>query len=194
MLTDYTTDPVKVREALAGNPGAVPNEAPAGLQDELAELYASHSLTIYRYAYAMTHSADMAAEAVQESFVRYLQWRQGGHAVDNPGSWLYRVARNYLLDSAKASRRNVEIDAPEAQHVQTAESHEMRMCQRDLVSRMKDKLSPRELECVSLRAAGFRYHEVAAIMGVQLSTISGMLGRAMEKTRKLANRHRDILP
>jgi len=161
---------------------------------ELAELYEKHSATIYRYAFAMTHSADKAAEAVQEAFVRYLQWRQSGNVVMNPGSWLYRVARNYLLDSAKQERKKVDMNAPEAALVQTAESPERRLCQADLVEHVKSRLSPRELECVRLRAAGLRYQEVADRMGVQPSTISGMLGRAMEKTRKLANRHRDILP
>jgi RNA polymerase sigma factor (sigma-70 family) len=47
------------------------------------------------------------------------------------------------------------------------------------------KLSTRELECVRLRAEGFDYKEISAIMNVRSGTVGGLLTRALKKFRKM---------
>lgn len=46
------------------------------------------------------------------------------------------------------------------------------------------QLAPQQQRCVSLRAAGFRYRDIAEITGVNINTVGESLRRAVERIRK----------
>lgn len=50
--------------------------------------------------------------------------------------------------------------------------------------RAVQQLAPQQRRCVSLRAAGFRYREIAEITGVTINTMGESLRRAVERIRK----------
>jgi DNA-binding CsgD family transcriptional regulator len=45
-------------------------------------------------------------------------------------------------------------------------------------------LSPREMECVRLRAEDLRYEEIAVVLGLTAGTVGALLARAHGKIRK----------
>jgi DNA-binding CsgD family transcriptional regulator len=45
-------------------------------------------------------------------------------------------------------------------------------------------LSPREMECVRLRAENLRYEEIAVVLGLHAGTVGALLARAHGKIRK----------
>ena len=47
-----------------------------------------------------------------------------------------------------------------------------------------EALSGQQRQCLHLRAAGFRYREIAEIIGIRTSTVSEFLKRAIERLRK----------
>ena len=49
---------------------------------------------------------------------------------------------------------------------------------------MQIGLSPREMECVRLRAEDLRYEEIAVVLGLQAGTVGALLARAHGKIRK----------
>jgi len=46
-------------------------------------------------------------------------------------------------------------------------------------------LSPQQRSCLHLRAEGFRYREIAGILGINPSTVGEFLQRAVKRLRKV---------
>src|ERR1700674_2388183 len=130
----------------------------------------------------MTKSRDAARDAVQEVFLRYFMERSYGRLVAHPRAWLYRVLRNYLLDriDSAAVRREVgsenAADLPDRNH---GPEDIVRHTQR--ANHLRSMLSPRELECLCLRADGLSYDEAAEVLGVRPGTVSSLLTRVHKK-------------
>ncbi len=78
--------------------------------DEAVEsLVKEHARLAYRIAYAVLRRHADAEDAVQEAFVRVL--RYGGRLahVENPKTWLARIAWRVAVDRSKRQRRRNEI-------------------------------------------------------------------------------------
>jgi DNA-directed RNA polymerase specialized sigma24 family protein len=61
----------------------------------------------------------------------------------------------------------------------------------EAVRDLRRLLSPRERECVELRAEGFSYAEIAGIMDLRPGTVGATLARAHRKFRRAATERED---
>jgi RNA polymerase sigma factor (sigma-70 family) len=164
-------------------PGGPPVKA--GIEQEIADLYAKEAGGILRYAGALAHNQDTAHDAVQEAFLRFFLCRSAGQEIRFPKGWLFRVAHNYVLDQMKAGSRN-EVGVDSLLNMPCPTHHP------DTGGRVSDLLhgliqiglSPREMECVRLRAEDLRYEEIAVVLGLQAGTVGALLARAHGKIRK----------
>jgi RNA polymerase sigma-70 factor (ECF subfamily) len=79
-------------------------------EDEAVEnLVREHARLVYRIAYAILRSHHDAEDAVQETFLRVLRYRRRLAAVDNPKTWLARIAWRVSIDRSKRRSRKREI-------------------------------------------------------------------------------------
>jgi RNA polymerase sigma-70 factor (ECF subfamily) len=165
--------------------------APPGPPEDIASLYEAHAEALARYIMARSADPDLAREAVQECFLRYLQSVKRGDAICNPRAWLFRVAQNYLLDQL---RRDAHIsDEPPPPSIASRETDpESLIAAADIHDQIKKRLSSREHECSLLRAGGFSYEEIARVMNVRPGTVGAMLSRASRKLKSL--RHPERAP
>lgn len=156
------------------------------VKEELRALYEKEGAAIFRYCFSRSRNDDMAREAVQESFSRYLSARRAGVVIDKPAAWLLRVARNYVIDrqrgqaAASAAEDAVMVAAPgdpESEYRLVEERAR-------LEAWLEQVLTPRERECVRMRWAGLAYHEIAATLGIEVGTVSSLLTRAVVKMRR----------
>jgi RNA polymerase sigma-70 factor (ECF subfamily) len=157
----------------------------AGLEREIADLYQQESAGVLRYAAALADNRDTARDAVQEAFFRFFLCRSAGQRIDSPKGWLFRVARNYVLDQKKAGRRN-EVSVESLLNVPCPMPHTGDADRvSDLLLGLRHMgLSTREMECVRLRTEDLRYEEIAAVLGLQTGTVGALLARAHGKIRK----------
>jgi RNA polymerase sigma-70 factor (ECF subfamily) len=84
--------------------------------DEAIEaLVRQHSRLVYRIAYAVLRSHHDAEDAAQETFLRLLRYSSKLAAVDDPKTWLARIAWRVAGDRGKRRGRTREIalDDPE---------------------------------------------------------------------------------
>jgi RNA polymerase sigma-70 factor (ECF subfamily) len=157
----------------------------AGIEQEIADLYDSEGGGILRYAASLANNRETAHDAVQEAFFRFFLCRSAGQQIRSPKGWLFRVARNYVLDQKKAGSRNevgVESLLNVAGPVQRPNADERVS---DLLQGLLEiGLSPREIECVRLRTEDLRYEEIAGVLGLQVGTVGALLARAHGKIRK----------
>lgn len=83
----------------------------AGEQSQFDEIYLRHFGSVYGYAHAALRNGQDAEDAAQEVFVRAFQALPGYEIRPAPfRSWLFRIARNVVLDSLRRSRRLVVED------------------------------------------------------------------------------------
>lgn len=79
-------------------------------QDELLEdLVRQHSRLVYRIAYAALRSHHDAEDATQETFLRVLRYSHKLAAVEDPKTWLARIAWRVAVDRSRQRGRKREI-------------------------------------------------------------------------------------
>ena len=132
------------------------------LRREIAGLYEEHGPALLRYARAVSKSADLARDAVQEAFLRYQAQRAAGSVISAPRPWLYKVVFNVIMDGT--GEPNVPLDEASAAQDPAFGPHEYAEASA-LENRFEQILSPRELSAVRLRSEGLSYDEIAYALG-----------------------------
>jgi RNA polymerase sigma-70 factor (ECF subfamily) len=93
--------------------------------DEVLEtLVREHSRLVYRIAYAVLRRHPDAEDATQETFVRVLRYSSKLAAVEDPKTWLARIAWRVAVDrSRRASRKSeIPLEDPEKPVAEVASS------------------------------------------------------------------------
>jgi RNA polymerase sigma-70 factor (ECF subfamily) len=130
----------------------------------------------------------LVADLCQEAFLRLFQALRSGEAVANPRAWIFAVARNAALNARAAQTRTEGLDedsdwpAADVDDAETAVLKDERMTR---IHRAMEGLQAEQRECLRLRAQGFRYREIAGIMGVSTSTVAGALRRGVLRIREV---------
>ncbi len=89
---------------------ALVKQAQAGDRDAFAELYAAHRDVVCAYIAKRVRSRELAEDLTQDVFVRALRALPRYRWQARPFvAWLVTIARNLVLDQAKAHRRHREI-------------------------------------------------------------------------------------
>src|SRR5262245_60215601 len=88
--------------------------AQAGDREAFHDLYLAHHASVYRYACGETGNEDDARDVVQETFVRAWGALARFRGESSLLHWLFRIARNLVIDRARARkrRRETSLDAP----------------------------------------------------------------------------------
>ena len=147
-------------------------------------MYEEHAARLLRYAETLTRNRDAGTDAVQEVFLRYLAERRYGNRMENPRVWLYRVLHNHLLDRLSRAAMKYEVSAEGSEQVADGRINaETRLEQTQTAQEIASRLTPRELDCLRLRAGGFSYQEIAEVLGVRPGTVGALMPRVYAKLR-----------
>jgi RNA polymerase sigma-70 factor (ECF subfamily) len=80
----------------------------------MRDLHSEHAGALLRYALRLTGDRARAEDVVQETLLR--AW-QHPHVFDDsersPRAWLYRVARNIIIDERRSARFRSEVSSPD---------------------------------------------------------------------------------
>lgn len=82
--------------------------------DVLEQLVREHSRLVYRIAYAVLRSHPDAEDSTQETFMRVLRYSSKLAEVEDPKTWLARIAWRVAVDRSKKRRwaREIPLDDP----------------------------------------------------------------------------------
>ncbi len=161
------------------------------MSDDLDDLFRRYHQELHRFARRRLGEPDMAADVVQDAFLRYAVMAGPGgagqaQAVRNPKFFLFRIVSNLIIDlTRQRARRGTEtghgamIDAhPDA----TPSPERMAMGRQDLarLAQAIDGLPPRCREVFVLaRIEGLKYPEIGARLGISPKTVYSHLVRSL---------------
>jgi len=137
--------------------------------------------SLHRYLLRLTGDSDVADDLAQEAFVRLLRQDIQEEEVR---PWLFTVAMNLVRDRARKSerRQRLLIAAPDlvtrnAQPDEAAERGERVMRVRGVLERLQE----RDQQLLLMREEGFRYEEIARVVGVAPASVGTLIARALRR-------------
>jgi len=152
---------------------------------EVTVLYSELHKPLLRYLVCLGLSSDEAQDVVQDAFVALQRHVTSGGSQENIRSWVFRVAHNRARNHQSSYHRRLsESFNAELHTVPNATTPEQLVLQKEKIRRLAkalQSLTKNERECLSLRAAGLRYREIAEVLGVPASTVAGTVDRTIRK-------------
>jgi RNA polymerase sigma-70 factor (ECF subfamily) len=158
-------------------------------RDRIIELYNNLRPSLYAYLGTLGVSSDQAEDVIQEAFLRLvrLRFRFEPSTQANLRAWLFRVAHNLSMDVHRFQRRwshnNHEQCHTVIRHrADPAPTPEQQVILDERKRRVESafaQLTPKQRQCVLLRAEGFRYREIATTLGVSVQRVGELMQRSI---------------
>jgi RNA polymerase sigma-70 factor (ECF subfamily) len=140
-----------------------------------------------RYARALVRDSERADDLVQDTLVRAIAKEHLWEPGSNLRGWLFTVMHNQHVNAIRRAMREgtaVDIDQCSASLRATADpetSYKLREFDRAL-----GRLCPEQRQVLLLVGLeGFRYEEVAAILGIPVGTVRSRISRTRDMLRRL---------
>jgi RNA polymerase sigma-70 factor (ECF subfamily) len=172
-------------------------QQPMDLEQRVIAVYESLRSPVYQYLAATFGDPIDAEDITQETFLRlYVYWSSGrAIADDRLRSWIFRVAHNLAIDRERSSKFVRELDSEAhlpaiLQLPECRPNPEETLLDQERFSSVQNGLallSKQERHCLHLRAEGFRYREIAEILGITSSSVAEFLRRAIRKLMREKN-------
>jgi RNA polymerase sigma-70 factor (ECF subfamily) len=164
------------------------DEARAGDAWAFGLLFDHYHLSVYRYIASRVHRPTDAEDLTQLVFVKALEALPRYQSRGVPfGGWLFRLARNSVIDHVRTRHEHVDLDAAVAHAGPEAGPDEVTVARQELdeVAAALAVLTDDQREAIVLRFfAGLSAREAAVAMGKQEGTIRGLQFRAIAALRR----------
>jgi RNA polymerase sigma-70 factor (ECF subfamily) len=160
-------------------------EPAADAEAETARLFDELRSPVLRYLLSMGLSPADGEDVIQEVFVALFQHLRQGRPRTNLRGWVFRTTHNLGLRSRQRRRA---VNATVAEDLADARPNpEQALASRQRLARIQAvvrALPEREQWCLSLRAEGLSYREIAQAIGVSLGAVSIAVTRAVARLRE----------
>ena len=173
---------------LAGT-AAVNGSRASRIEDDVVALFDRFRSPLFRYLLAFRVGAPDAEEIVQEVFLALFRHLREGKSRANLQGWIFRVGHNLALKNRlRAQRESPEmaeapVDGSPGPETQAAEQQRYRRLQ--AVFRA---LPEQDQCCLSLRAEGLRYREIADVLGISLGAVANSMERSLARLNRADRR------
>ncbi len=126
-------------------------------------------------------------EVLQDVYVALFEHLRGGKPQDNLRGWLYRVAHNLGLRRRREGAALVDIEglAPKADPAPNPEQRAAGLQRNARLRAVFKALPEQDRRCLTLRAEGMRYREIARVVGISLGGVAQSLSRSLEKLARV---------
>ncbi|MFY9742843.1 MAG: RNA polymerase sigma factor [Candidatus Sulfotelmatobacter sp.] len=195
VLNEAATVPRSPDRREDGSQDHAQDEAPEN--EALENLVRQHSRLVYRIAYAALRSHPDAEDATQETFLRVLRYSHKLATVEDPKTWLARIAWRVAVDRSKrrGGQREVSIDDPERPEETSLEAPVDRAMQGSQVGARLERLIaalPEKLRQPLILSAveEMSPREVAVTLGINEAAVRSRVFRARQILREKVQKSR----
>lgn len=149
-------------------------------------LYERYVRRVYRYCYLRLGSRQEAEDATSDVFLRAVAGLPDFHG-DTFAAWLFRIARNIVVDVLRAKRPSVEItEYYEPRHSGTSTEHAaLAAVDRDTLYAAIAQLPDAQRRAIELQLAGWTLAQTASILDVSSGAVKLLRYRAVRRLRQL---------
>ncbi len=160
------------------------------------ESYEEFSDAIFRYALFQTSNKQVALDISQDTFIKTWQYLQKGEEVENIRAFLYRVAKNLIIDYRRKKKSysldemteygldfQIEEDLLEKKEEEFERDRVLKTIQ-DVDDKYREILILRYVEEMSIK-------EIGEVMDKSQNHVSVMIHRGVEKLKKLLKKYNE---
>lgn len=164
---------------------------PSEIECKVIDLFEQFRNPLLRYVISLGLSLHDGEEIIQEVFLALFRHLQLGKSRRNLRGWVFRVAHNLALKQRFANRKTLAtLDTDEGvfhRQPDAAPNPEEQAASSQRLERMQAvlrALPEQDRCCLSLRAEGLRYREIAATLGISLGAVSIALTRSLARMER----------
>lgn len=191
------TAPAAILNALIPRPQDTRLDQPSALEQEVTELFDEFRSPVLRYLLSFGISAHDGEEIVQEVFLSLFLHLKQGKPRSNLKGWIFRVAHNLGLKRRYANRRIIPLVSPTDLYgdlrLDPDPDPEERLAglqRQELLQAVVSALPEQERRCLHLRAEGFRYRQIAEVLGISVGGVALLLERSLKRLSRADGRSR----
>jgi RNA polymerase sigma-70 factor, ECF subfamily len=168
--------------------------APSEIEREVIDLFDQLQERLFGYILSFGLTTHDAEDIVQETFLSLFRHLQLGRSRHNLRGWIFRVAHNLALKRRSANQAgpsSVAYDEIASIHTAPGPSIEEQIAfdqrQKRLLA-VLEALPEQDQRCLTLRAEGLKYREIAEILGISLGSVSISLARSLARLTRAEGR------
>lgn len=156
------------------------------ITQEFIEGYDQYADGVFRYCFFKLSNRESAKDIVQETFVKTWQYIREGKDIGNLKAFLYKVARNLVIDEYRKQKTGSLDDLQEGGFDVATKEDMTVSTEVDIVFEAVEKLEPHYREVIVMRFVhDLSPKEIADILGENENAVSVRLNRAVKKTQDL---------
>jgi RNA polymerase sigma-70 factor (ECF subfamily) len=174
-------------------------ERPEGAPDDhVRRLFDAHSRAVLTVCRAILRDAHEAEDAAQQTFLSAYRALLAGVRPRDEAAWIAAIARNECrgrIRGRMAEPACAPLDAePRLTAAAVSDAVELSVEIEELCAALRE-LPRREREALTLRELrGFRYDEVAAAMGIRVTSVEPLLWRGRRRLRQRPRNSGALVP
>ncbi len=167
---------------------------PSRLEEEVVALFDQLRSPLLRYLLSFRIDIADAEEIVQEVFLALFQHLRNGKSRANLPAWTFAVAHNLALKNRLRMQRQPvaltsEYPLEHADLSAGPEEHAAQLQRQQRLLSVVRALPEQDQCCLSLRAEGLRYRDIASVLGISLGSVASSLERSLERLTRADNTH-----
>ncbi len=166
--------------------GAVVRRVLAGDVEAYRILVERYRAQFGRYAVSLLRDADLAADAVQEAFIRAYDGLAGCREPDRFGAWFFRILTNQCHTMRGRRKDTVDVEQVELESGSRTDATVERSELARRLDAALEQLTPEQREAFVLKYVEEKsYEEMAQLLGVGADALKMRVHRAREALRTL---------
>lgn len=159
-----------------------------GSQSAFSALFAHYHPVVFSFSRKITHSDDLAMEAVQDVFLKIWLHRERLRDIENFAAYLNRLVRNHCFNMLRKLANESRTlsshgeDAPQEDYstLEKLEYNEVKQ----ILDEAIETLSPQQKKVYELcHQKGLKYEEAAAELNISAQTVHAYMKEALKKIR-----------
>jgi RNA polymerase sigma-70 factor (ECF subfamily) len=156
--------------------------AASTLEEEVVAMFEQLRNPLLRYLLSFRIAAPEAEEIVQEVFLSLFQHLRKGKSRANLHGWLFKVAHNLALKNRiKAQRQSAAAPGTQTDSSPGPEEQMADLQRQTRLLAVVNALPESDRCCLSLRAEGLRYREIAEVLGISLGAVANSLEKSLSR-------------